>query len=67
MPGVARDTHDCDSVCEEEVSRCFLTCEVVVIKVFWGVVCCDCWGGRSCASRDWDDESVERCGGNSLI
>lgn len=36
MPGVARDTHDCDSASEEEVSRCLYRC-VMVRVVLWGV------------------------------
>lgn len=59
MPGVARDTHDCDSASEEEVSRCLYKCMVVI----WGVCCGR--GGVLCFESLEDDESVERCGGNS--
>lgn len=37
MPGVARDTHDCDSASEEEVSLCLCIYVMVVVEeVFWG-------------------------------
>lgn len=59
MPGVARDTHDCDSVCKEEVSRCLLKG-----KDGAGGVCCGC-RGVLCFEGLKDEESVERRGGNS--
>lgn len=35
MPGVARDTHDCDSASEEEVSLCL--CKCVMVRMDGGV------------------------------
>lgn len=63
MPGVARDTHDCDSASEKEVSRCLCRYVMVYVEVFWA---CLLWSwGVLCFESLEDEESVERCGGNS--
>jgi hypothetical protein len=41
VPGVARDTHDCDSASEEEVSLCLCICVMVEVcewRCFGGFV-----------------------------
>lgn len=57
MPGVARDTHDCDSASEEEVSLCLCICVVVVVG---GILGCLLWLLGSLVRRDFGGRRV--CG-----